>query len=226
MAVRSRGSARTSPACTPWASRRSTSTPSSEAQSNHRYDTGDYLHIDPMLGTEEDFRRLAASARELGISLILDGVFNHTGETRSTSTGLATTPARCLAKRGLAWRDAYCWNEDGTYSSWWGIENMPDSTRSPIDVRELAASVKRRGAHLAGYLPGSALENRDEGEYQPEKGGNHSEQPALRPGKGEGADSGVSGGQAAGPGLKGQILCLVGLREWERPPLECPWPGH
>ena len=51
-----------------------------EAQSNHRYDTGDYLHIDPMLGTEEDFRRLAASARELGISLILDGVFNHTGD--------------------------------------------------------------------------------------------------------------------------------------------------
>ena len=28
-----------------------------EAQSNHRYDTGDYLKIDPMLGTEEDFKK-------------------------------------------------------------------------------------------------------------------------------------------------------------------------
>ena len=49
------------------------------AASNHRYDTADYLHIDAALGTEEDFSRLCADAASHGISIILDGVFNHVG---------------------------------------------------------------------------------------------------------------------------------------------------
>ena len=50
-----------------------------ESDSNHRYNTGDYDQVDPMLGTEEDLRRLCARARERGIHVMLDGVFNHTG---------------------------------------------------------------------------------------------------------------------------------------------------
>ncbi|MDD6252408.1 MAG: alpha-amylase family glycosyl hydrolase, partial [Oscillospiraceae bacterium] len=50
-----------------------------EAYSNHRYDTGDYLKIDPMLGTNEDFVNLCAEAKKLGIHVINDGVFSHTG---------------------------------------------------------------------------------------------------------------------------------------------------
>lgn len=50
-----------------------------EADSNHRYNTADYLAIDPMLGTEEDFRTLCREAHDRGIRIILDGVFNHTG---------------------------------------------------------------------------------------------------------------------------------------------------
>ena len=50
-----------------------------ESSSNHRYDTGDYLKIDPLLGTEDKFRELVERAAERGISVILDGVFNHTG---------------------------------------------------------------------------------------------------------------------------------------------------
>ena len=38
-----------------------------EAASNHRYDTGDYMAIDPMLGDEESFRRLCVDAEEMGI---------------------------------------------------------------------------------------------------------------------------------------------------------------
>jgi glycosidase/fibronectin type 3 domain-containing protein len=48
-----------------------------EARSNHRYDTADYLAIDPMLGTLEDFRTLVSEADALGMQIILDGVFNH-----------------------------------------------------------------------------------------------------------------------------------------------------
>ncbi len=50
-----------------------------ESHSNHRYDTADYLKIDPLLGDEQDFRDLCKSARELGIHVMIDGVFSHTG---------------------------------------------------------------------------------------------------------------------------------------------------
>ena len=51
-----------------------------EAFSNHRYDTGDYLAIDPNLGAKEDLDALIADAKKLGMRVILDGVFNHTGD--------------------------------------------------------------------------------------------------------------------------------------------------
>ena len=47
-----------------------------EAHSNHRYNTADYLAVDPSLGEEGDFRRLCAKAAEAGIRIILDGVFS------------------------------------------------------------------------------------------------------------------------------------------------------
>lgn len=50
-----------------------------EAHENHRYNTANYEKIDPLLGTEEDFKELCAKAKEMGISVILDGVFSHTG---------------------------------------------------------------------------------------------------------------------------------------------------
>ncbi len=87
-----------------------------EAASNHRYDTADYLKIDPMLGTEDDFRELCEEAGTRGISIILDGVFNHTGDDWSISTAMATIPSRVPGRaRARAWRDAYHLNEDGTY---------------------------------------------------------------------------------------------------------------
>ena len=45
----------------------------------HKYDLIDYYHIDPCLGTDEDFRELVESAHGLGMRVIIDGVFNHCG---------------------------------------------------------------------------------------------------------------------------------------------------
>lgn len=45
--------------------------------SNHKYDTADYLTIDPDFGSLSDFQALVSSANAHGIKLILDGVFNH-----------------------------------------------------------------------------------------------------------------------------------------------------
>ncbi len=70
------------------------------APSNHRYDTSNYLEIDPILGTEQEFLALAAATANRGMRLILDGVFNHTASdglyfdfySRWDENGVLTSP--------------------------------------------------------------------------------------------------------------------------------------
>jgi 4-alpha-glucanotransferase len=50
-----------------------------EARSSHRYDTADYMTVDPVLGGTQAFMELVTKAEQTGIKLILDGVFSHTG---------------------------------------------------------------------------------------------------------------------------------------------------
>ena len=48
--------------------------------SNHRYDTSDYMQIDPILGDLGDFQELVAVAEANDMHIILDGVFNHVSD--------------------------------------------------------------------------------------------------------------------------------------------------
>lgn len=43
----------------------------------HKYDVLDYFHVDPCMGTDEDFRTLVEAVHERGMHIIIDGVFNH-----------------------------------------------------------------------------------------------------------------------------------------------------
>jgi cyclomaltodextrinase / maltogenic alpha-amylase / neopullulanase len=54
-------------------------TPIFKAYSNHKYDTIDYMEIDPQFGDNETFKRLIKVAHEKGIKIMLDAVFNHSG---------------------------------------------------------------------------------------------------------------------------------------------------
>ena len=49
------------------------------AAETHGYDTVDHFRIDPRLGDSGDFDALVAAARQRGVRLVLDGVFNHVG---------------------------------------------------------------------------------------------------------------------------------------------------
>ena len=46
--------------------------------SSHGYDTVDYFHVDRRLGNNNDLKELVRALHENGISIVLDGVFNHT----------------------------------------------------------------------------------------------------------------------------------------------------
>jgi glycosidase len=50
------------------------------APSSHKYDTSDYYTIDPHFGTMQTLQKLLADAHASGMRVILDGVFNHTGD--------------------------------------------------------------------------------------------------------------------------------------------------
>lgn len=121
-----------------------------ESDSNHRYNTGDYDKIDPMLGTEEDFRRLCAKAREQGIHVMLDGVFNHTGNNSRYFNAYDAYPSLGAAQSSespyISWYTFQEWPV--RYDSWWGIHTLPavnESDPGYIDfIIEGEGSVIRR----------------------------------------------------------------------------------
>ncbi|RFU69856.1 alpha-glycosidase [Peribacillus saganii] len=54
-------------------------TPIFKAHSNHKYDTIDYMEIDPQFGDKELFKKLVETCHQNGIKVMLDAVFNHSG---------------------------------------------------------------------------------------------------------------------------------------------------
>ena len=97
-----------------------------KAYSNHRYDTADYKIIDELLGTEEDFKELCDQAHKLGIKIILDGVFSHTGSNSLyfDSEGVFGNGAVQNAESPYReWFDFKNYPDD--YTSWWGIKTLP-----------------------------------------------------------------------------------------------------
>lgn len=108
-----------------------------ESVSNHRYDTGDYEKIDSLLGGDEAFDRLISAAHARGMHVILDGVFNHTGDDsryfnrRGTypGTGAYQSPDSPYA----GWFNFRSFPDD--YESWWGIPILPRLCHQNSDCR-------------------------------------------------------------------------------------------
>jgi glycosidase len=98
-----------------------------EAFSTHRYDTGDYHKIDPMLGTEEDFSLLCSEAAGKGMRIVLDGVFNHTGadSVYFNKYGSYDSLGAYQSKDSpyYSWYSFVRWPDE--YDCWWGINTLP-----------------------------------------------------------------------------------------------------
>lgn len=74
---------------------------------NHKYATTDYFKIDPIFGTNDEFKELVRKCHQNGIRIVLDGVFNHTG-------------VKCRF-----FQDVLEKQEDSVYKNWFLIEKYP-----------------------------------------------------------------------------------------------------
>lgn len=98
-----------------------------EAYSNHKYDTADYMNVDSMFGTNEDFITLCSEAKKRGMYVILDGVFNHTGSDSIYFNKKGNYNS--LGAYQSTDSPYYSWYSFGNfpddYESWWGIKTLP-----------------------------------------------------------------------------------------------------
>ena len=99
------------------------------SQSNHRYDTADYERIDPYAGNLFDLERLCHKAHEKGIRIILDAVFNHTGNDSKYFNEFGR-----YANLGAFQSDKspyfpfyrkYIDGQKIYFDYWWGMKNLP-----------------------------------------------------------------------------------------------------
>lgn len=90
-----------------------------ESSSCHKYNTKDYLKIDSMLGDEEVFLKLVDEAEKYDINIILDGVFNHTGD-----DSLYFEEAK-KSKESKYYSWYYFKDYPNDYESWWGFKTLP-----------------------------------------------------------------------------------------------------
>ena len=100
-----------------------------EAHENHRYNTASYEKIDPLLGTEEDFVELCTKAKEMGIDIILDGVFSHTGadSVYFNKFGRYGDSTGAFRDRNSPYYPWYSFTHyPDRYESWWGITTLPN----------------------------------------------------------------------------------------------------
>ena len=102
--------------------------PISKAFSNHRYDTGDYENPDPLLGSVEDFKKLSDEAKNMGIRIILDGVFSHTGADSKYFNKYNTYDSLgAYQSKDSPYYSWYNFSDfPNKYDSWWGFETLPN----------------------------------------------------------------------------------------------------
>lgn len=118
-------------------------TPVFPGESNHRYNASTFDGVDPMLGGDEAYARLADAVHARGWRLLGDLTTNHTGDTHEwfvAALGDVDAPTR-------RW---YHFREDGTYECWMGHGTLPKLNLADPDLR--AAMVEGPDSVVARWL--------------------------------------------------------------------------
>ena len=107
------------------------------ARTNHRYDTGDYHQVDPVLGCMRDFQSLAKKAEAMGIRVVLDGVFSHTGADSLYFNRYGRYPGKgayqSKRSRYASWYRFFEFPDK--YNAWWGFYTLPAVEKDQPDYQ-------------------------------------------------------------------------------------------
>lgn len=115
--------------------------PICQANSNHKYNTADYMKIDDMFGTEQDFVELIQKAKDKGIKIVIDGVYNHTGsdsiyfdkEGEFSSAGAYENKD----SKYYGWFDFDEYPKK--YKCWWNIDTLPSINKNQTTFQDFIA---------------------------------------------------------------------------------------
>ena len=95
------------------------------APSVHKYDTEDYRHVDPQFGGDTALLRLRHNTQQQGMRLILDGVFNHSGDSHAWFDRHSRGTDGACHNPESPWRDWYHFSADGVALDWLGYSSLP-----------------------------------------------------------------------------------------------------
>jgi neopullulanase len=104
------------------------------APTNHKYDTQNYLEIDPHFGTKADFKELVDKAHALGIRVMLDAVFNHIGD------------------ESPEWQDVLKNGQASQYADWFHVKQWP-ATYTPTADFENARDITYETFAFTPHMP-------------------------------------------------------------------------
>lgn len=121
-----------------------------EAASNHRYNTSDYLSVDPILGSEYDYCELVNAAASFGISIVLDGVFSHTGDDSIYFNKYhhfkEVGAFESRESKYYDWYSFKCFPDD--YRCWWGFKTLPEVNELSPSYKEFISCVLKKWTQL------------------------------------------------------------------------------
>jgi len=123
--------------------------PIADSGSDHGYDTQDYTKVDPYFGTQKDFDNLVKHAKQLGLRIILDGVFNHMSSDSPFFDRYHHYPTVGACESvSSPWRSWFtftlqaggpCAGPGGantmTYAGWFGFDSIPVLTKTDAQVQ-------------------------------------------------------------------------------------------
>ena len=111
--------------------------PIAKSNSNHKYDTGDYLTIAPEFGGEKAFVNLINKAKEKDIGIIIDGVYNHTGADSIYFNMYGNYNERgayqSMQSPYYSWYTFDKYPND--YACWWDVKILPQINKDSEDFQ-------------------------------------------------------------------------------------------
>ena len=111
---------------------------------SHGYDTRDYRMVDRRLGDNGDFKQFVEKAHGMGIRIVVDGVFNHTGREffafRDIQRNRENSPYCCWYKGiNFGWNTPY--NDGFGYEAWRNCFELVNLNLWEPQVREYLLDV-------------------------------------------------------------------------------------